>query len=142
LSGEAIQSVGSIDGELALDKTTFSTAKYAKGKKYTSKKAAFYLYNGYGYVTVLKRLEIISITMLANDPEEIWNFKSACGECEDCCESILDRTFPLDNDSIRTAQGMAANTLINVFVQMREDRNNDATDNTGTQSMVHQPDEK
>lgn len=139
LRSNGIQSVSSLNGSLIIDKTTFATSKYADGNKFTSKKPAYFVYNNYLFVTITKHLKIIQATVLAENPEEIWEFPSACDDCVDCCISVLDRPFPLDNDTIDTAISMASAELISVFTQMREDKFNNSTDDTGTQNLVHTP---
>src|SRR5690606_32157417 len=129
LKGNLIQSVSSLDGGLTIDKTSFVTSKYAEGDKFTSKKPQWFLYNDYLFVTIVKYIKVIQVTMVAENPEEVWNYPSFCNDdCVDCCLSPLDRVFPLDSDTIDTAIGMAANELISIFTQMREDKINNSSD--------------
>lgn len=140
LKGDLIQSVSSLDGTLILDDTSFATNKYSDGNKFTSKKPQRLIYNGYLFVTVVKYLKVIQMTLLAENPEEVWNYPSFCDEeCTACCISPLDRLFPLDDGTTDTAILMASNELISVFTQMREDKFNNSTDDTGTQNLVHNP---
>lgn len=137
ISGDLIQSITSLDGDLSIDKTTFATHKYAKGNKFTSKKPRFYFYNEYLFITVLKRLEVVSVSLLAEDFIEAWQYPSACEDCEDCCVDIYERPFPLDSQNIKTVVLMTSERLINTFLQMQKDNNSDAMDNIGTVNMIH-----
>lgn len=138
IDGNAIQSVTSLDGSFVFDTTTFETNKYNAGNKYTAKKPQYYIYNNYLFITIVKQIRVIQVTALFDDPVEVWEFPSFC-PCEDCCLDIYDIDFPLSNDKMETAIDMAAQKLLGIFVQMREDKNNDASDESGTQAMLHQP---
>lgn len=133
-----IQMVSSVDGTMKFDCTTFSTNKYNKGNKFTATKPQYYLFNNYLYITVVKQIKMIQVTAAFNDPFEVWQYPSACGPT-DCCFNLYDKTFPLLDDPMDMAVDMATQKLIGVFVQMQEDRNNDANDNSGQQNILHQP---
>ena len=150
LKGSLIQSVSSLDGSLILDDTTFSMSKYSSGNKFTSKKPQYLVYKDYLFVTISKYLKVVQMTLVAENPEEVWNFPSFCesfpdscddttNECTDCCMSPLDRVFPLDSDTIDTAIQMASNELISVFTQMREDKFNNSSDDTVNSNIIHTP---
>ena len=139
---DIIQSISSIDGSLILDQIDFATNKYLKGNKYTSKKPHYYIYNDYLFVTVTKALKIVQVTALFEDPIAVWTYPSLC-DCADCCLDIYEKEFPLADNMMDTAADMAAQKLLAIFVQMREDKNNDASDNAGTAgAMIHQPTEQ
>jgi hypothetical protein len=136
----AIQSVTSLDGSLVIDGVDFATNKYTPGNKYTSKKPQWFIYNNYLYVTIIKYLKVVQITMIADNPEEVWAYPSFCdAECTDCCLSPLDREFPADQNVTDTVIQMASNELVNLFTQMRQDKWNNADDDTLNANIVHQP---
>lgn len=138
LQGHAIQSITSMDGSLDIGKTTFATHKYNSGNKFTSKKARAFIHNGYLFLTVLKKLRVVTVVGLFHDFVEASRFPSACSdECIDCCESPLEMEFLLDSDDTDTCIQMTNNELINIFIQMKEDKNNDSSDNVPTQNMIH-----
>lgn len=140
LKGNLVQSVSSLDGSLIIDETDFATNKYTAGNKFTSKKPQRLFYNNYLFITIVKQLKVVQMTFIAKDPEQVWNFPSMCeAECTDCCISPLDREFPLDNDTTDTAIQMASNELISIFTQMREDKFNNASDDTVNSNLVHNP---
>jgi hypothetical protein len=140
LRGNLIQSVSSLDGSLILDDSTFAMNKYSEGNKYTAKKPQRLIYNDYLFVTVSKYLKVVQMTLLAENPEEVWNYPSFCEEeCIDCCMSPLERLFPLDRGSIDTVIQMTANELISIFTQMREDKINNTSDDTVNSTIVHNP---
>lgn len=140
LKGDLIQSVSSLDGNLIIDDVAFATNKYTPGNKYTAKKAQRFLYNDFLFVTILRELKVVQMTLVANNPEEVWNYPSFCeADCVDCCLSPLDRPFPLDNDTTDTAIQMTANELISIFTQMREDKSNNSSDDTANSNLVHNP---
>ena len=140
LKGDLIQSVSSLDGNFIIDGTDFATNKYNEGNKYTSKKPQRFLYNNYLYITVVTQLKVVQVTMIAQNPEEVWNYPSFCEEeCTECCISPLDRRFPLDNDTTDVAIQLASNELISVFTQMRADIFNNTQDDTVNSNLVHNP---
>lgn len=140
LEGNLIQSVTSLDGSMVFDLTTFATQKYESGNKYTAKKPKYLLYDKYLFVTVIKKLKVVTATVLANDPMQVWNFPSFCQEdCADCCPDILENEFPLDRDLTETAIQMASNELIGIFVQLKKDNANDSVDDALVSNMIHQP---
>lgn len=136
IEGDIIQSVTSLDGQLVIDPTTFKDDKYNGGNKYTGKKPQRFVYNDYLWVTILKRLQVIQITAPFEDPVEAWMYPSMC-EVPDCLD-IYSQEFPLSRRQTETAIGMATNNLLSIFVQMRQDKNNDASDDTATAGgMLH-----
>ena len=140
LKGDLIQSVSSLDGSLIIDDTTFSTNKYTQGNKYVSKKPQRFLYNDYLYVTILKQLKVIQMTLIAENPEDVWKYPSFCdADCTDCCLSNLERDFPLDSDTTDTVIQLTTNELISIFTQMREDKFNNSSDDTVNSNIVHNP---
>lgn len=136
-----IQYVVTIDGGVKLDKTEFENVKYASGNKFTSKKPKYYIKNQYLYVTIYKKLQAISMNILANDPLHVHQFPSFCGDCDDCkCKSVYDYEFPIDRDSFGDVLKLAEQELIIMFPQMREDKQaNGSDDNQITGNMIHQP---
>lgn len=138
MDGDELQSVTSLNGELHLDPTTFSTNKYNEGNRYTSKKPQYFIYNEYLYVTILKRLQVVQVTAPFDDPVEAWLFPSMCETLT--CIDIYEKDFPATNKLMNTIIGMAVQELLSIFTQMRQDKNNDASDDTTTAGgMLHTP---
>lgn len=131
-----IQSVTSLDGSEVYNETFFEIEKYSKGNKYTKNNISYYIRNGYLYVTGTIGLEVITLTGIFEDPTEVINYKSYCeDDCEECCESVLDQDFPIDGDLIDVLVELSVKELIEVFSQMREDRNNNAGGDSGPQQQ-------
>lgn len=128
LNRHLIQSVTSIDGSHIFSETTWFAKKYKSADKYTGSKPDYFVRDGYIYITNRTKIKYISITALFEDPEDVWNFPSACEEVEDCT-SPLDREFPMDNDLVDTMIEMSVQELFNIFVKMSEDQSNNAKDN-------------
>ncbi len=132
LEKELIKSVTSFDGSITFDIDEFETVKYSAGNKFTSKKPTYYFRNGYLYITTLKILKALTITILANDFLEAYNFPSMC-PCDGCdCNDIMDLDFPIDGDLERPLIQLANEELIIMFKQMTEDKSNNAADDTDT----------
>lgn len=135
-----IQSVTSLDGSIRFDEGAYETSKYMDGNKYTAIKPDYYFRNEYLYVTTLKNLKVISVTGLFNDVVVAHQYSSFCPECDDCnCNDIMGMEYPMDGDLITALIQLAHQELIGLMKQMTEDRSNNAKDDTGTEGMVHQP---
>lgn len=135
-----IQSVTSLDGNIRFDETNFENDKYMKGNKYTSTKPDYYFRNEYLYVTVMRELRVLTVTGLFDDPVAAKKFPSICGDCPECeCQDIMDMEYPIDGDLVKPLIQLSSDELINLMKQIPEDRNNNATDDTGTQGLIHEP---
>lgn len=133
LGGPLIQSMYSLDGSARYDSTTFSTAKYEIGNKFTALKPKGYIKDNHLTLTILKHLDVVTMTALFEDPLEAALFTSSlCEEnCVDClCKSAYDYDFHLDADLVDRVLVLARTELLAVFGQMREDKNNNASDDT------------
>jgi hypothetical protein len=135
-----IQSVASLDGTILFDESSFEIEKYNKGNKYTSTKPSYYFRNGYIYITTLKSLKVLALTGLFDDPVEATMFSSLCEGCPDCaCKDVLEFEFPIDGDLVKPLIQIAEEELILIMKQMTEDKNQNASDDTSTSNLIHQP---
>lgn len=136
------KSVTNLNGNISYDSDSFELVKYSTGNKYTALKPSYYLRNGYLYITVLKLVEVITIEGLFEDPIEVWQFPSTC-PCPDCaCQSVTDLELPIDRDLLKPMIQIANEELIVLMKQMREDRLDNAIDDTNSGGMVHQPNQQ
>mgnify|MGYP003640065982 CR=1 FL=1 len=138
IDGHMIQSVTSLEGSIIYSPTTWKDKKYKKGSKYTSNKPDYYIRDNYLYVTTKKGPKVISITGLFEDPLEAEMYPNLCGGsdctesskdniCPDCI-SPLDKDLPLDRDTVKPLIEMAAQELLSMFSQGREDISNNTRD--------------
>lgn len=141
LSDVLIQSVTTLDGNITLDPSTFETEKYAGGNKFTAKKPTYYIRNEYLYITIYKKLQVITLSGIFEDPIDAQLYPSFCpSDCPECeCKSPFDSPFPIDGDLIRPLLQVANDELIIMLKQMGEDKSNNASDDTNTNGLVHQP---
>jgi hypothetical protein len=134
-----IQSLTSLDGSRRFDENDFRNIKYSGGNKYTGKLPDYYFRNQYLYVTEFKQLKAVTLTALFHDPIEVENFPSLC-PCTDCdCRDIMKIEYPFDGDLIKPLIQLSQDELIIIMKQMNEDNYNNASDDTGTQGIIHQP---
>lgn len=141
LDDALIRAVRTLDNITSIDPTDYQSVKYNAGKKYTSSKLEYYIKNQFMYVVGRKELKVVTANGLFDDPIEVKQFNSLCGDCADCdCIDVMDYDFAVDRNSLSAIQQVAANRLIVIFGQMKQDRNNDASDDIemGNQ-MIHQP---
>ncbi len=141
MSSGVFENVTTIDSNIKFDPTTFENFKYSKGKKYTANKPSFYIRDQYLYINYITKLKGISLSGLFNDPIEATKFPSLCSDCPGCeCKDAMDFDFPLDSNTLNSVIKLASNELILLFSQMKEDKNNNASDdNQYNNQMVHQP---
>lgn len=140
-----VQYVSSLDGGITFDLTRFDTVKYNKGDKFTSKKSGYLIKNKYLYITVLKLLDSVSMGYIAYDFLEAKAFPSKCGDCAECdCQDIMDSEFPIDGKKITALVELANKELIIIMKQMSEDKYDNSSDDTDTNSgtMVHDPNQQ
>lgn len=143
LSGMLIKSVTSLDENIQFDPLMIESAKYQKGDKYSSSKQGFYIRDQHLVLTNAKYIKSVDLYGLFDDPIEAFNFPSLCKDCTDCdCMDMFEYPFPVDRDTLNAIVKVAANELLILFSQMKEDTNNNAKDdNESGNQMIHQPQE-
>lgn len=135
IDGHMLQSVTTLEGSVIFSETTWKDKKYKKGSKFTSDKPDYFIRDNYLFITTKKGPKAITITGLFEDPVEAENYHSICGNGEGCgestpadecpdCVSPLDQEFVVDNDMVGVIIEMAAQELIQMFSQGREDITN------------------
>lgn len=141
LDKHLIQSVTSLDGKTRFDELRFEVVKYMIGNKYTSHRSYYYFRNEYLYLTVLTQLKTVAITGLFDDPVAAKMFPSFCdADCPECqCFDIENLEYPIDGDLVRPLIQLANDELISIMKQIGEDKANNASDDTGTTGLIHQP---
>lgn len=92
-----IQSIFSLDGSFKYDLISTANKNYIDGNKYSKDRAFAYIFNGYLYVN--KRIDILTITGLFQNPEEVYAFPIKCNNNEETnCISLLDNDFKIEAD--------------------------------------------
>lgn len=137
LNSHLIQSVTSIDGSVIFSEIAWETVKYKGSNKYTAFKPDYFIRDGYLYLVGLtqsmRKLKVISITGLFEDPIKASNFPSKCSnednENTNNCLSPLDMEFVVDNEFIDWIISEAAEELVTFFNGQKEDLTNDSKDN-------------
>lgn len=140
LDGMVIQYVSSLDGNIRYDVTTFENMKYMNGNKFTGRKPKYYIKNNRIYIVHTTMLKAISASVLAENPIEASLFPSICNDCTEClCKDYTEMSFHADRKSFNSIEKLAADKLIILFSQMREDKNANASDdNQIGGKMIHQ----
>jgi len=137
ISKDLIKSV--TDGSERFEIQEYQNIRYNRGNRFTSKKSKFILKNGYGYLTIKRLLKSINIEAMFEDPIDVYMFPTICDDCEDCkCKDVVEIEFPIDRPTLDTIVGMAYNSLLANFLQMSDDKKDNASDDIGTR-MLHQP---
>lgn len=137
LNNHLIQSVTSLDGSIVYSEIGWIEKKYKSSNKYTAKKPDYYIKDNYLYITTSKAPKAINITGLFEDPLVAENYPSYCNSncsqeenCNENCESPLDKEFPIDNAVVDTLIEISSKELIMIFNQSIEDLSNDSKDNS------------
>lgn len=132
LNKHIIQWVMTIESSKIIDETTREAYLYIAGNKYTKKHLKYILENEYIYVYGEYVPKLIKVKLLPENPIEAYSFpsycKQDCVDCQDDCESMLDKVFPIDGDMIEPLLEMSFPELINIFSQAVQDINNDTSD--------------
>lgn len=135
---DLIKSVRTIDGMENISQIEPESVKYMKGNKYTSKMLRYYIQNGFLYINKNIGPKILEVTMLADDPLDIYNIEKNCSGDE--CSSPLDMDFPIDGDleqtliemcSIRLVQQFQAYGRQDIYNNLKEDIQTAVEINTG-----------
>lgn len=117
------------DGSIKFSQIQFADVAYLSDNKYTSKTPKFYIRNRRAYmINVPKRLELVTVRLLAEDPTDL-----TCSKCAQESNPLscnpLDAPFPLDReyvtDVIRTAvyELFKLQTQKDVYNNSRDDAN-------------------
>jgi len=136
LSGELIEWVRTIEKSVKIDYISINALNAQKGNKYTSKNSYYFIENGYLYISTPRKLKVVSIRALFEDPLEAETFKQYCDSCKDCptCIDYLEQDFPIDNDLIDTLVQLTLEEVVMLFSQSVEDTTNNTRDNLKEQS--------
>ena len=131
LNSHLIQSVSSIDGNITFTETQFNNKKWKKGSRYAKDSPEYYIKNGYIYIIGIRKVKVISITGLFEDPFEVSKYPSYCGNKEEeQCLSPLDMDFPIDAELIEPLIEISVQELVGVFKQMQQDKDNNSRDDS------------
>jgi hypothetical protein len=130
INGDVIESVTGMDGTLNFSASTWTTAKYIKGNKFTANSKFFYIKNKYLYVSPVDEIELVTMTALWEDPVLAMSFTSYCNCDNDVttCTSPLDMEFVTDPDLIEPILQLTIEELVGVFTKTNEDITNDTKD--------------
>lgn len=136
-----IDYITTLDGNIRYEPVKFENVKYGSGNKYTGTKTNSYIKNNRLYLTAFSMLKVVTAKILGEDPIEVTNFINLCTDCTDCnCKDVMSLDFHTDRDSFSSISKIAADRLIIIFGQMREDKNANASDdNQSSGKMIHQP---
>lgn len=105
-----------------ISKSNSFEVKYNKYNKYTSKKANWYLQNGYLYITNEKLLEYVNIFAIFENPEELSGFTTCGGGSCFNWDSPYPCSLKMGND----ITNIIMQTKVMPFLQMPHDTSNDA----------------
>lgn len=113
----AISSVTSIDGSIVFNETSWVMKKAKKGAKYTANKPDYYFRNEYLYITVLKDIELLSVTAVFEDIIEAKKFNTLCSKTSiyDKCIPAYELEFPINGDLEEPLIQLSIQELIGVF---------------------------
>lgn len=131
LNSLVIQYISSLDGTTRYDLTTFENVKYMSGNKFTANKPKCYIKNNRIYIIHTTLLKAISANILAEDPIEAALFPSICNDCEECkCKDYSQMSFHIDRKTFSSVEKIAAEKLVKVFMQLKEDVISNANDDS------------
>lgn len=124
-----ISSVTSIDGKIEFSETSWEAQKYKAANKYTPNKPDYFIKDGYMYFIGKDIPNMVTITALFENPEEVDTYSSYCEDVSTDCLSPLDREFPIEAEDIESLIKLCEEELVTFFSKAKEDIRNDTRDN-------------
>jgi len=130
--GDYITSVSTIDGSYIFSNSTWERVRYHKGNKFTASNPVYYFKNDYLFLylpngNTFEDLKFITIGGVFEDSLEFQCFPR-CTDIKDDCRSYSDREFIVEDHLIEPIVKMAVDELLNVFSQIPDDKENNASD--------------
>lgn len=112
--------------------TTWMGVKNNTGNKFAKHPQEFFIHNGYLYIINNKKLEVITMVALFNDPIEAVKFAQQ-GKCETVttCTSYLEYDLHIDGKLDEALLQLTSEEIIYIYAQMKDDTRNDSDDGTG-----------
>ena len=124
-NGPLIDYVTSLDGDQHYDPISFSSLKYQKGRRYTTKSSGYFIRNDYLYLSNSDQEQLISLSPVFFNPLEAYEYAQYFGNSNENI-SHLAREFPFDNTKLDPLVQMAYNNLLIPFSKGEEDFVNDS----------------
>jgi len=131
LSNDLIRSVTTIDLEHKIDYITLNAYKSSRGNKYSARKMNYFILEGYLYISTPKKIKVVAIQGLFEDPIEVVKFANMC-DC-DTCDTCLDYNeieFPISLDQVDTMIELISQELVQMYKQIAPDNYNDSVEST------------
>ena len=132
ITGPYLTDVTSLDGSIIFTATTWTRKKYRAADKYTSNQPDYFIRDEYLYITVNTDLEVISLSGVFEDPDEVENFAEEC-TCAECknpkinCKAYYDRWVLMDEYLVEPLIQLAMKELL-MLGNIPDDTTNNATD--------------
>lgn len=123
--------VKTIDGLKEYSVLTSQEITYSAHSKYAHSIESSFIKNGYLYV--IKNpdgTELVSVTLIPEDPFAVAEFKNMCKDCSPVseCISILDTQFNIDPEIVDKVIERATADTIKYYFGVPKDRNNDGAE--------------
>ena len=130
LSGSLIQSVTTIDRLTKINPISINAIKSLAGNKYSKKDLAYFIEDGFLYISTPTKLQVLRLVGLFEDPVSVKNFETFCDTCKECedCLDYQKEEFPIDNDMVDVLVQLAVEELIVMFSQSVQDLTNNSAD--------------
>lgn len=124
--------VRTIDGMKEYTVVALAASTYTRFAKYGGQIEKAIIKNDYLYVITKTEEELLSVTLIPENPLDVAEFKTKCEDCSPTtnCLGFLDQPFGMDPDIINKVVNMAVDSLKLMFNP--SDNSNDGADNKGT----------
>lgn len=125
--------VKTIDGLKEYSILTSQEVTYSSKSKYAHSIEAAFIKNEYLYVVKNPDgVEVVSITLIPEDPFAVAEFKNMCADCNPVteCVSILDTKFNIDPEIVDKVIEKATADTIKYYFGVPKDRANDGAEET------------
>lgn len=135
-----IQSVSTLDGSFRFSEILWEDIKNQKGNKYTKTVSGYFIRDEYLYLSHDKEKEVVTMTALFANPEDVYSFVGSCTQETVSCLSPLDKDFPADSELLDGMISISVQELINLFSRTSVDEANNASDDVNVQQKTSRRD--
>jgi hypothetical protein len=122
--------VGTVDGNLPYQRTTFQEATFDKYAKYTGRRTKYYELNNYIYIInpPTNNLKYITIIGVFEDPIKVNEFKKVACDSNDYCFNPFDMEYPMGMKYIDTIYKLITATEFRFNHILQYDTSNNSKD--------------
>lgn len=135
LNGSLIKTISTVDRNQVIDLISINQTRTISGNRYSKDILKCFIEGDYLYIVSNLKIKVVSMVAIFNDPIKAYSFINNCNDCQDCqdCTNIFELEFPFEEDKITPLIDIVTKEL-SYFLQNREDKTNNTSDNLKEES--------